>query len=108
MYGPGAQTFVTVRELEQPMCGERHPGHFAGVATIVTKLFNLTRPHLAFFGEKDFQQLAIIRRLVRDLDFGIEVVGLPIVREPDGLAMSSRNVYLAPDAAKKNQTANYK
>lgn len=97
MYGPGAQTFVTVRELEQPMCGERRPGHFAGVATIVTKLFNLTRPHLAFFGEKDFQQLAIIRRLVRDLDFGIEVVGLPIVREPDGLAMSSRNVYLSPD-----------
>lgn len=97
MYGPGAQTFVTVRELEQPMCGERRPGHFAGVATVVTKLFNLTRPHLAFFGEKDFQQLAIIRRLVRDLDFGIEVVGLPIVREPDGLAMSSRNVYLAPD-----------
>ncbi len=97
MYGAGAQTFVTVRELEQPMCGERRPGHFTGVATIVTKLFNLTRPHLAFFGEKDFQQLAIIRRLVRDLDFGIEVVGLPIVREPDGLAMSSRNVYLAPD-----------
>lgn len=96
MYPPGAQTAVTVRDLERPLCGERRPGHFTGVATIVTKLFNLTRPHLALFGEKDYQQLAVIRRLTRDLDFGIEIVGMPIVREPDGLAMSSRNVYLTP------------
>ena len=96
MYRPGAQTFVEARELQRPLCGARRPGHFAGVATVVTKLFNLTRPDVAFFGEKDYQQLAIIRRVVRDLDLGVEIVGVPIVREPDGLAMSSRNVYLQP------------
>jgi pantoate--beta-alanine ligase len=97
MYPPGSQTFVEVRELSRPLCGASRPGHFAGVATIVTKLFHATLPHVAVFGEKDYQQLAILRRMVRDLDFGIEIVSVPIVREADGLAMSSRNAYLGPD-----------
>ncbi|HEY0193429.1 MAG TPA: pantoate--beta-alanine ligase [Kofleriaceae bacterium] len=97
MYRPGAQTYVEVRELQQPLCGASRPGHFAGVATVVSKLFHITQPHLAVFGEKDYQQLAVIRRMTRDLDFDIEIASVAIVREPDGLAMSSRNVYLSAD-----------
>jgi pantoate--beta-alanine ligase len=96
MYRPGAQSFVEVRELQRPLCGASRPGHFAGVATVVTKLFHVTQPHVAVFGEKDYQQLAIIRRMTRDLDFSIEIASVPIVREPDGVAMSSRNAYLSP------------
>ena len=96
MYPEGHQTFVEVTELSRGLCGDRRPGHFRGVATVVTQLFALARPQVAFFGEKDYQQLLVVRRLAQDLHLGVEVVGMPIVREPDGLAMSSRNAYLDP------------
>ncbi|MCI0866417.1 MAG: pantoate--beta-alanine ligase [Chloroflexi bacterium] len=97
MYPPGFDTWVDPGELANRLEGANRPGHFRGVATIVTKLFNLVTPDRAYFGQKDGQQLAVIRRLVRDLGMGLEIVAVPTVREDDGLAMSSRNLYLTPD-----------
>ena len=101
MYPPGAVTWVTVEELSGKLDGRSRPGHFRGVTTIVAKLFHIVGPDVAFFGQKDAAQLAIIRRMVRDLDLPVEIVACPIVREPDGLAMSSRNRYLDPEQRKQ-------
>ena len=97
MYPDGYQTYVSVSEVSLPLEGTARPGHFVGVATVVLKLFNIAEPERAYFGRKDAQQLRVVRRMVRDLDVPVEIVGCPIVREPDGLAMSSRNVYLTPE-----------
>jgi pantoate--beta-alanine ligase len=97
IYPPGDRTRVEVAGLGEGLCGRDRPGHFAGVTTVVTRLLVAARPQLAVFGEKDFQQLAVVRRLVRDLRFDVEIVGVPTVREPDGLALSSRNLHLTPE-----------
>lgn len=100
VYPPGYRSYVEVHGLQDRLCGKSRPGHFRGVATVVLKLFNIVRPDLAFFGAKDAQQVLIIRRMAADLDLDVEVVTCPIVREPDGLALSSRNAYLSPEERK--------
>ena len=101
MYPDGFATFVEVQsEMPRQLCGKTRPIHFRGVCTVVSKLFNIVTPDKAFFGQKDAQQLAIIRKMVRDLNFDIEIVGCPIIREEDGLAKSSRNTYLSPEERK--------
>ena len=100
MYPPSHQSFIRVTEVTRGLCGKSRPTHFQGVATVVAMLFHIVMPHIAIFGEKDFQQLVTIQQMVRDLHMDTEVVGMPIIREVDGLAMSSRNTYLTPDERK--------
>jgi pantoate--beta-alanine ligase len=100
MYPPDHQSFIRVTEVTRGLCGKSRPSHFQGVATVVGMLFNIVRPHVALFGEKDFQQLVTIQQMVKDLHMDVEVMGMPIIREADGLAMSSRNTYLQPEERK--------
>lgn len=101
IYRPDFQTYVVVEEVSEPLCGAARPGHFRGVATVVLKLFNIVSPSAAYFGNKDYQQLQVIRTMVRDLDVDVRIVPCETVREDDGLAMSSRNVYLSPEERKQ-------
>jgi pantoate--beta-alanine ligase len=104
MYGENAQVTVHPGPLGDELEGAVRPGHFAGVLTVVTKLFGIVRPQLAYFGEKDYQQLVLVRRMSRELNLGVDVIGVPTVREPDGLALSSRNVYLSPEERQRAVT----
>jgi pantoate--beta-alanine ligase len=96
IYPEGFQTAVEVSKVSQPLCGAFRPGHFRGVTTVVAKLFNIVKPHVALFGQKDFQQCVVIQQMVKDLNFDLEILPMPTIREPDGLAMSSRNARLSP------------
>ena len=101
MYSHDYNAQVRIGSITDTLCGKQRPGHFEGVVTVVAKLFNIVKPHIAVFGQKDFQQLSVIRKMVRDLNWDIEIVGHPIVREEDGLAMSSRNIYLSSEERRK-------